>query len=208
MTGWLTNVSLLKATISFRSLPGSSWFGMFMFVCNVLSLVSDLAVTGLVRTVTVPSRCPFGTGLVVPDSNSSITSTANNGAAYSVIAQAQITSVANGVLVGIYWKANQDLTFRADEVDLAGQWNCADVDDDIKYVADTTPVAIIEDLIQKGYIYGPGDQASYCRTTYGNGTFSHLIVWDSSAPLYDMGMSFDIRASIDLTPKFGSMSNI
>jgi hypothetical protein len=94
-----------------------------MFVCTILSLVSDLAVSGLVRTVTVPSRCPFGTGLVVPHaySNSSPLFVANNGAAYSVAGQAQITSAANGGLVGIYWKANRDLTFRADELDVAGQ---------------------------------------------------------------------------------------
>jgi hypothetical protein len=75
-----------------------------------------------------------------------------------------------------------------------------DVNDDIEYVAGTTAVAIIEDLIKKGYIYGPGDQVSYIRSIYSNGTFSHLVVWDSSAPPFEMGMSFDIRVSIDLAP--------
>jgi hypothetical protein len=116
MTGWLTDVSLLKAIMGFRRLPGGNWFGMFMIVCSGLSLVSDIAVTGLVRTVTVPSRCLFGTGLVVPESNSSISSIPpNNGATVFVVEQAQITSVANGGLRGIYWKANRDLTFRADK---------------------------------------------------------------------------------------------
>jgi hypothetical protein len=174
MTGWLTNMSLLKAMMGFRRLPGGSWFGMFMFVCTILSLVSDLAVTGLVRAVTVPSRCLFGTGLVVPqaDSNSSVFA-ANNGAAYSVAGQAQITSAANGGLVGIYWKANRDLTFRADEVDLAGQWNCVDVNDDIEYVAGTNVVAIMDDLFRRGYLYGPGYGGAYVRSVYTNGTFSH-----------------------------------
>lgn len=99
--------------------------------------------------------------------------------------------------MGIYWKANRDLNFRADAVDVAGQWNCADVNNDIEYVADTTLDAITKDLIQRRYIYG--DQASYCRSTYGNGTFSNLIVWDSSVPGYDMDVSFDVCASIDLT---------
>lgn len=202
MTGWLTDASLLIATMGFRRLPGGSWFGMFMLVCTVLSLVSDLAVTGLVRTVTVPSRCLFGIGLVVPDSNSPISSIpANNGATYSVAGQAQITSAANGGLVGIYWKANRDLTFRADEMDLAGQWTCVDVNDDIEYVTNITIDAITEDLIQKGYLYGPFNLVGGIHTEYyGNGTFAHLILWDSSAPTRETGRSFDIRVSIDLTP--------
>jgi len=190
-----------KSNDGIRRLPGGSWFGMLMFVCTFLSLVSDIAVSGLVKTVTVPSRCLFGTGLVVPDSNSSISSVPpDNGATYSVAAQAQLTSAANGGLVGIYWKANRDLTFRADELDLAGQWNCIDINDEIEYAAGTSIIAIGEDLIQRGYLYGPGNQSSAVRTTYENGTFSHLIWWDSSAPLSHGGMSFDIRASIDLTP--------
>jgi hypothetical protein len=200
MTGWLTNVSLLKATMGFRRLPGGNWFGMFMFACTILSLLSDLAVTGLVRSVTVPSRCLFGTGLVVPDSNSSIgLFAANNGAAYSVAGQAQITSAANGGLVGIYWKANRDLTFRADEVDLAGQWNCVDVNDDIEYVTGTTPEAIIDDLVQKNYLYGPPDSGARVQSVYPNGSFSHLVVWASSVPGFEL-VPFDVRVSIDLTP--------
>jgi len=156
---------------------------MLMFVCTFLSLVSDIAVSGLVKTVTVPSRCLFGTGLVVPDSNSSISSVPpDNGATYSVAAQAQLTSAANGGLVGIYWKANRDLTFRADELDLAGQWNCIDINDEIEYAAGTSIIAIGEDLIQRGYLYGPGNQSSAVRTPYENGTFSHLILWDTQTP--------------------------
>ena len=201
MTGWLTDMTLLKAIIGFRRLPGGPWFGMFMIVCTALSLISDFAVTGLVRTVTVPSRCPFGTGLVIPNSSTTLdwSVVPNNGAPYLVAAQAQITSATNGGLVGIYWKVNRDLNFRADTVDVAGQWNCTDINHDIEYVANTTPLAIAEDLIQRGYIYD-NNKGSYCRSSYGNGTFSHLIVWDTSVPGVDMGVSFDIRASIDLTP--------
>lgn len=65
MTGWLTNMSLLSAIAGFRRLPGGIFFGIVMITCTILSLLSDLAVSGLVRTVNIPSRCPFGTGLVV-----------------------------------------------------------------------------------------------------------------------------------------------
>jgi hypothetical protein len=78
--------------------------------------------------------------LVVPDSNSTIYPIPPDNATYSVSVQAQLTSAANGGLVGIYvyWKTNRDLTFRVDELDLAGQWNCIDMNYDIQYPAGTS----------------------------------------------------------------------
>jgi hypothetical protein len=85
-------------------------------------------------------------------------------------------------------------------MDLAGQWNCIDMNEEIEFPAGTSIMAIAEDLIQRGYLYGPGNQSYGVHAAYENGTFSHLIWLDSSAPLSHSGMSFDIRASIDLTP--------
>jgi hypothetical protein len=199
MTGWLTNISLAVAIIGFRRLPGGLWFGTLMIVSTILSLLSDLAVSGLVQTVNVATRCPFSKGLVVPQSFSPAGFWAippNNGAPYFVVAQAQLTSSANGGLVGIYWKVNRDLNFRADTLDVAGQWNCKDINNDIEHDADTTPNAIVADLANKGYIYRK--EAPNCASNYGNGTFSHPIVLDSSVG-NNTGVVFDVRASIDLT---------
>ena len=113
------------------------------------------------------------------------------------MAQAQLTSAANGGLVGIYWKVNRDLSFRADTNDVAGQWNCADVNNDIQYIASTSPTVIIEDLIQRELLYS--NLLSYCSSQYADGTYSHLIVLDSSAGA-SVGTTFNVRASIDLTP--------
>jgi len=205
MTGWLSNASLLTAICSLRRFPGGAWLGTLMLMCTILSYLSDLAVSGLVRTVTVGARCPFGTGLVVASSLAGIPdvsifwqSPPSNGAPYVVVQQAQLTSAANGGMVGVYWKANRDLTFRADTLDVAGQWNCTDVDDDIYYYPTASLTSIAADLFQRGYLYRPIPPGS-AYTNYGNQTTSHLILLDSSAPLYETGVTFDVRASIDMT---------
>ena len=204
MTGWLSNVPLLTAIWSLRRLPGGVWLGSLMIVCTTLSYLSDLAVSGLVRTVTVAGRCPFGKGLVVASSLADLPGVTplwnvppNNGAPYFVSAQAQITSAANGGLVGIYWKANRDLSFRADTVDVGGQWNCTDVNDDIDYYPTASPNAIAEDLFNRGYLYHL--EPAWVLSDYGNGTFAHFIILDSSASPYETGVVFDVKASIDLT---------
>lgn len=92
---------------------------------------------------------------------------------------------------------NRDHTFQADTIDVAGQWNCADMNDDIEYDTGTSPDNIVEDLYSRGFLYQL--DASHCYSNYGNGTFSHLIILDSSAG-NNTGVLFDVRASIDLTP--------
>src|SRR5271169_5544807 len=121
LTGWLSDTSLAVAIYTFRRPPGGWLFGICMVLCTVFSLVSDLAVSALVVQVTVAARCPFGTGLVVADSYSQSgwwTVPPWNGAPYGAVAQAQLTSTANGGLVGIYWKVNRDMNFRADGFDI------------------------------------------------------------------------------------------
>jgi len=199
MSGWLSNMNLVYALFKLRSLPGGLWFGTLMILCSVLSLLSDFAVSGLIQTVNVHGRCSFGTGLIIPYSFSSDgwwLIPPFNGAPYLVVANAQITSAANGGLVGVYWKANRDIHFQADDVDLAGSWGCTE-EGDIIYPADMTMSEITGDLFQRGYLYhldAPG-----CSTHYGNGTFSHFIRLDSSVGNVT-GSIFDVRASIDSSP--------
>lgn len=86
MTGWLSDMPLLAAIVG---LPGGLWFGGSMIVCTILSHVSDLAVSGFVQTVNVATRCPFGTGLVIPTSFSEDgwwSVPPNNGAPYFAVA--------------------------------------------------------------------------------------------------------------------------
>ncbi len=51
-----------------------------MTIVTLLSLTSDLAVAGLVKSVSVPSRCEFGKGLVISNANTSLVTPSPNGA--------------------------------------------------------------------------------------------------------------------------------
>lgn len=128
MTGWLSGLTLLDAIKSFHGkFPGGYLFGTYMLLCSLFNLISDLAVSGFVQNVTIAGRCNFDTGLVIPSTFQSDgwwSVPPNNGAPYFAVAQAQLKSLQNGGLVGIYWKVNRDLNFRADNLDVACQWNC------------------------------------------------------------------------------------
>lgn len=137
MTGWLSGFIPIWTLKTLRKLPGG-WLGVIMILSSVLALVSDLAVSGLVKTVQVPSRCPFGTGLIIPTTPFvPLTGPPNNGAPYYAVAQAQLTSQINGGLSGIYWKVNRDPKFRADAEDLVGNWICDDLQNDLQYIVQT-----------------------------------------------------------------------
>jgi len=173
-----------------------------MIFCTIVTLVSDYAVSGLVETVFVGGRCPFGTGLVISSTLDEMWWTVPpiNGAPYLVVLNAQTTSAANGGLVGVYWKVNRDPNFRADTLDLAGGWSCTD-EGNTAFSPNASPNAIVEDLYNAGKLYHYLD-VPQAVTTISNATFStfsHLILLDSSAG-DTTGVTFDVKASIETTP--------
>jgi hypothetical protein len=169
-----------------------------MVLCMILSLLSDFAVSGLVQTVNVGGRCPFGTGLVIPSTFSSDgwwSVPPYNGAPAFVAANAQVTSASNDGLVGVYWKVNRDPSFRADSQDVAGSWSCTD-EGTVTFPPGTSPTSIVQDLYQGGYLYRL--ETNICMTEFANGTFSHFLILDSSTG-NRTGSTFEIKASIELT---------
>ncbi len=79
MTGWLSGFNLFAFSWKLRAVPGG-WIGVIMTIVTLLSLTSDLAVAGLVKSVSVPSRCEFGKGLVISNANTSLVTPSPNGA--------------------------------------------------------------------------------------------------------------------------------
>ena len=196
MTGWLTGFDVVKVPFSLRSLP-AGWLWLAMILSGALALAGDLAVSFFVQKIHVPSRCPFGTGLVL-DGTPTLQVTPPNGAPYFVAAQAQVTSQLNGGMTGIFLKANRDLNFRADASDVAGSWNCENVGNDLSYDPDTNTDDIVDDLLNHGYLYNDGNYST-CISNYADGSYSHFIAWDSSVGNEQGGAPFNVRASIDLT---------
>jgi len=142
-----------------HTLPGG-WIGLLMMIVTVLSLISDLAVAGLVKAIAVPSRCNFGSGLVINQAKAPMVHPSPNGAVF-LATQAQMTSANNTGLEGIYRKVNNATNFRADRQDILGAWKCADQGMLTFDGAHHSPQNIVDALFSKGYLFtnSPGGEA-------------------------------------------------
>jgi hypothetical protein len=127
MTGWLSAFTAVKFIITQKCLP-VGFFSIIMIFAQVLAFGSDLFVSGLVKSAEVPGRCSFGTGVVIPAKPVAWESVPNPfQPAYTMITQSQISSKANGGLLGIFPKANGNTNFRAEEQDILGHWECQEL---------------------------------------------------------------------------------
>ena len=192
MTGWLGSFEPFLLFLSLRKLPGG-WLGSLMMISVVLSYVSDIAVTTLVKPVQIPARCSFTTGLVSPTSQP-LGKIPVNGSPYTVVSNAQLSSLANGGPIGIYSKVNEDRDFQAQTEDIAGKWNCNDQGQDQTYDLGTTKADIALDLQSKGLLH---NTAVISEASAGNGSFNHFVIITSSQADGAL-QSFDIRASVQL----------
>ncbi|KAH8757832.1 hypothetical protein F5882DRAFT_444401 [Hyaloscypha sp. PMI_1271] len=196
-TGWLPGFTALTTAVEQRRLPGG-WIGVAMILAGVLAMLSDFIVTGFVRTVQVPGRCNFTTGVVLPIAPVTWRSDpGNQQRSYTIVSQAQLTSQSNGGIAGIYWKANADLNFRATSEDVVGSWNCTDIQHDIGYAANTTGSAILTSLQQMGYLY---NTSTGCWNNYPDHSTSDLLFWGASVG-DDVESPWDVRVSMDVTRK-------
>lgn len=159
--------------------------------------MSDLAVSGLVRTVDVVSRCPFNTsGLLVVMPSTAFSykvGGATPGPTFSMIAQSQVTSQKNGGVPGIYWKINEDTRFRADSRDCAGSWVCIDLESDATYSWNTSVGSIVADLQLSDFLYNTS--LANCYQQYPDKSISHLVVW-STLVSNNVLEVWDVRASL------------
>lgn len=180
MTGWQKGTDVFTTMFSLRRLPGGWWLGFIMIVAAFLTLGADLAVTRSVVPVTVESRCAFLDGLILNTSGGgNIWQTLPwNGQPKIVASNAQITSQENGCLAGVFAKINRDPNFCAGPQDILGSWTCIEAEQNVTYSSDTSASAIVDDLVQKGYLYaGASDEV----TNYDDGSTNHLVAWSTSA---------------------------
>jgi hypothetical protein len=211
MTGWLSGFSALMAWIEQRRAP-AGWLAVVMILAEIANLGSDLLVSGLVKTTQIPSRCDFGTGVVLAQNATQYFSIPEyEQFATRIVSQAQLTSVTNGGLSGIYWKANADPNFRAEEQDVVGNWNCYDVNQDVTYSPQDfmysnwtsySPVdawgKMADDLLQKGLLYSNEyGTLGECVTTWGS-----AIIWSTNQSINGTAYNnsandWDIKAAID-----------
>ena len=162
------------------------------------------------KSVSVPSRCDFGRGLVLDEQNPSLIHPSPNGAPVFVVTQAQMASLNNTGIEGIYKKVNN--SFRADKQDVLGSWICADqgaLSFDVSY----SPEVIVQTLCSKGLLFttspaAEGTTSSESTTWFSEaGDFDHLVLWDTSQGS-TAGQTFEVRASIDMTPETNANSEM
>ena len=177
----------------------------FMVLAALANFAGDVLVSGLVKTIQVPSRCQFGVGVVIPQNATHYTSEPEyDQLAVRMAIQAQNTSPENGGLSGIYWKYNADSNFRAEAEDIAGNWTCNDVHQDITYPATETTIAddeggfqstlqsIGQDLTAKGLLYpNSSSLVGTCVTIWGS-----AFLWSASPQPSGSG-PWDVKASVD-----------
>jgi hypothetical protein len=203
-TGWLSGTSILQVWYKLGR-PPASFMAYFMVLAALANFAGDVLVSGLVKTVQVPSRCQFGAGVVIPQKATDyISAPEYNQLAVRMAIQAQNTSVENGGLSGIYWKYNSESNFRAEAQDVAGNWICDDVHQDVTYLATETTIAdddrgwqaalqsIAQDLTAKGLLYPNSTvDVGTCVTIWGSAFF-----WGASPQPGGSG-PWDVKASID-----------
>lgn len=202
MSSWLGSLDPVKFLFRTRRLP-AGWLGGLMIICAALSFVSDIAVSTLVRSVQISARCPFTTGLIAPTSQP-LGKIPVNGSPYIVASNAQLTSIANGGPIGIYWKINEDRDFQAQLQDIAGGWVCDDQSQDQVYQPDASLASIVEDLTSQGLLF---NTTPFAQASAGNNSFNHLVALTSSQ--VDGALQpFDVRASIQLDPLFDDVKTM
>jgi hypothetical protein len=198
-TGWLHGWAAASALVSFRASP-AGWLGIVMLLASLLGIICDLAVSGLVVTVDVVSRCPFNTtGIYTALSVAHFPNrigAESAGVLFNLITQGQDVSRTNGGLDGIFRKVNKDTQFRADEEDIVGQWVCEATGEDRAFSAGTNPNSITHVLQQEGLLFTASNAS--CWNYYPDLSTAHLFTWSASQDDYPK-QPWTVRAAVDLT---------
>lgn len=177
MTGFLSGFSFLSSTWELHSLPGGPILALLMLIATILTPLNTLIIGAFVKDVSISSRCTFTTGMVShPTGPFIFTGPPVNGRPKLVASNAQLISVQNSRLQGIYRKVNADTNFQAQVEDVLADWTCIDVNDDLTFAPATRPADIVAELKNKGYQY---TNASFISLGPSQ-NFSHLVFWSAS----------------------------
>jgi hypothetical protein len=178
MTGWLPGAQLLKSAFQLRRIPGG-YLGILMVFTGLIALLSDLATSGFVHTVSRPSRCPFTRGLALNDTIAMYPSML--GTPYFHASSSQLMSWTNGGAMGMYSKANYTADFRADEEDLIGTWNCTDTGQSISYLTTLyNDSDIVTDVTNTDYFYNIWNTTT-AISPYGGDSFTRQSLMVSTS---------------------------
>jgi hypothetical protein len=199
MTGWLSGTHAAAALVSLRASP-AGWLGPIMLVASILGIVCDLAVSGLVVTTDVVSRCPFNTtGMYTTLSDAHFNlyvGTDSAGTLFNIITQGQATSRLNGGVDGIFKKVNTDINFRPDSRDIAGRWVYNATGEENSFPADTNVTDIARLMQERGLLFN--QSGSLSDELDGQSGTNALFIWTASQGDYPT-KPWQVRAAVDMT---------
>lgn len=181
MTGWLSGSRTATALMSLRTSP-ACWLGATIIVASFLGLACDLAVSGLVVTTEVVSRCPFNTtGIYTVLSKAPLPARVfmpTTGPLFNIITQAQATSQVNGGANGISKKVNTETKFRPDSQDIVGRWLCNATGEESSFPTGMDPDVIVQQMQAQGLLYYQSNASCNDGTFDGITSGYHdLFIW-------------------------------
>jgi hypothetical protein len=170
-----------------------------MIVASFLGVACDLAVSGLVVTTDVVSRCPFNTTGIytvlskapLPDRMFATTT----GPLFNIITQAQATSRLNGGVDGIFKKVNTDSNFRPDSQDIVGRWVCNATGEESSFPAATDQNVILQLMQAQGLLFN--QSYSLCFDGTASNYYNDLFLWTAPEDDYPT-QPWQIRAAVDM----------
>ena len=115
---------ILMWVVRTKEFPGGIWFAP-MALTLLSGTLANVLIAAYTTGVAVNSIC--GGQILMATANASVNWTDAQSAllpSYANALQAQIYSMANGGLPGVYRAAPVDPMFRATENDVAGSWDC------------------------------------------------------------------------------------
>jgi hypothetical protein len=100
----------------------------------------------------------------------------------------------NGGMQGVFAKANRDIRFSANALDVLGAWRCTRNDTVLTYPSTTLASDLVTNIQQQGYLYD-STAVNFCVTGGAVNYTDHIIAWDSSVGLC-YNKTFDVRAAM------------
>lgn len=197
MTGWLSGSRTATALVSLRTSP-AGWLGAAMIVASFLGVACDLAVSGLVVTTHVVSRCHFNTtGIYTVLTKAPLpyrVFAPTTGPLFNIITQAQATSQLNGGVDGIFKKVNTDSNFRPDRHDIVGRWVCNATGEESSFPADINSDVTLQLMQAQRLLFNQSSFACFDGRGYN---YNDLFMWTAPEDDYPT-QPWQIRAAVDM----------
>ena len=199
LSSWLSEPDALWYLWYTRRLPGGR-YGLLMVSTGLFTLLSHIFVGLYITSTATADRCTFIQGIVLETWNVS-TLPASQWPAADMAVNAQIYSVRNGGLTGIYEKVNADSAsladpqFAARSEDVIGGWTCTSTGSQ-DFPSDATIHDMATSLQSTDDLYTAAIDNATERLITADRALMSLLIWSASVDNSITPGPWDVKASI------------